>query len=111
MKTAIAAGIALSAIALSGCSTTATVAPASVSTSVSSVVTIGYDTLCKGSASSPSLLASIQLLPLNAQRQADIASLQTICNNGSPTNAITVTIDGLSVYAMLQRDFPQLGLK
>jgi hypothetical protein len=64
-----------------------------------------------GSSSSPSLLASIELLPLNAQRQADIASLQTICNNGSPTNAITVTIDGLSVYAMLRRDFPQLGLK
>ena len=34
-----------------------------------------------------------------------------MCTNGSPTNAITATIDGLDVYSLLKRDFPSLGLK
>ena len=115
MKLALLAALGCSVLALAGCSTTATVSTpvttATVSTSVSSVVTLGYNALCVGSAATPSILATIQLLPLNAQRQADIASLQTICNNGSPTNPITATIDGLDVYSLLKRDFPSLGLK
>ncbi len=117
MKFSLIAVLGLGALALSGCATTATVSTpsttttASVSTSVSSVVTIGYDELCVGSSSTPSLLATVQLIPLNAQRQADIASLQQMCANGSPTNAITATIDGLDVYSLLKRDFPSLGLK
>ncbi len=117
MKLSILAALGAAALALAGCATTATVSTpgttttASVSTSVSSAVTVGYNALCIGSASNPSILATVQVLPLNAQRQADIASLQTICNNGSPTNAITATIDGLGVYTLLQRDFPSLGLK
>ncbi len=115
MKLALIAALAYGALALAGCSTTATVSTpvttATVSTSVATAVTIGYDALCVGSSTTPSILATIQLLPLNAQRQADIASLQTICNNGSPTNVIAATIDGLDVYSLLKRDFPQLGLR
>lgn len=115
MKLDLIAALGCNVLALAGCSTTATVSTsatsAAVSTSLSSVVTIGYDTLCVGSSATPSLLTAIQLLPLNAQRQTDIASLQTICNNGSPTNDLAATIDGLSVYSMLKRDFPSLGLK
>ncbi len=115
MKLALFAALGCNVLALAGCSTTATVSTpvtsAMVSTSLSSVITIGYDSLCVGNSATPSLLATIQLLPINAQRQADIASLQTICNDGSPNNAITATIDGLNVYSMLKRDFPSLGLK
>ncbi len=115
MKLALLAALGCGVLALAGCSTTATVSTpvttATVSTSVASVVTLGYNALCVGSAATPSILTTIQLLPLNAQRQADIASLQTICNNRSPTNPITATVDGLDVYALLQRDFPSLGLK
>ncbi len=117
MKLSLLSALCAGAFALSGCATTATVSTpsttttASVSTSVSSVVAIGYDELCVGSSSSPSILATAQLVPLNAQRQADIASIQQMCTNGSPTNAITATIDGLDVYSLLKRDFPSLGLK
>lgn len=114
MKFAFIAAIGSGALALAGCSTTATLSTpattATVSTSVATAVTIGYDALCVGSSATPSILSTIQLLPLNAQRQADIASIQTMCNNGSPTNVVTATIDGLGVYALLTRDFPQLGL-
>jgi hypothetical protein len=116
MKSLALAGFA--ALALAGCSTTATVSTgtggtpaASVSAAVSTAVTAGYDELCVSTASNPSLLSLAQTVPLNAQRQADIASLQAMCNAGAPTNAVTVLVDGMSAYALLKRDFPSLGLK
>ena len=92
-------GVAL-ALTLSGCQTTAT-----------SFVASSYSELCVDKPGAPSLLTSAKLAPLNAQRTQDIADLTAMCGNGAPTNAVTATIDGLSVYALLKRDFPQLGLK
>ena len=110
-RLSFAAGGALALLALAGCSTTASVSTPVSSTTISSAVTAGYNELCVGSASSPSLLTVAGTVPLNAQRQADLTTLQQICANGVPTNALTVTVDGISAYAMLQRDFPSLGLK
>jgi hypothetical protein len=115
MRLALLAALGCGALALAGCSSTTTVSTpvstATVSTSIVTAVTIGYHALCVGSSATPSILGTIQLLPLNAQRQADIASFQAICNNGSPTNIVTATIDGLDVYSLLKRDFPQLSLQ
>ncbi len=67
------------ALALAGCSTTATVSTpvttATVSTSVATAFTLATTRVCVGSPTTPSILATIQLLPLNAQRQADVASM------------------------------------
>lgn len=103
----------LAAISLADCSTTTSTSTAAVTaaTTATAVVTASYNELCVGSASSPSLLTVAGTVPLNARRQENLTSLQQICANGVPTNALTVTVDGISAYSMLQHDFPSLGLK
>jgi hypothetical protein len=98
-KTTLAIALVAGTILVAGCAT------------VTSLVTSGYNELCIDKPGAPSLLTSARAVPLNAQRTSDIADLTAICSHGVPTNAVTATADGLTAYALLKRDFPQLGLK
>lgn len=102
MKKVLIAIATCGALALGAC---ASIAPA---------ITSGYNVVCVGTASQPSvqatLAAATALTPPNAAQSALLAELDGDCLRGAPTNILTATIDFVSLYGKVKATFPKAKL-
>ncbi len=94
MKISLFAGLALSAAALAGCTSTGSLTP-----SASSSVTTAFNMIC------PNIQALAPVAAqMNAKAQSAYASASAICAAGVPTNAVVAGLDLVTIMnsAVLQ---------
>jgi len=122
MKTILpAAAAALVCLCLDACSTmdstTSSAASSSVGAEAQTLATNIYTAICVGSGGNPPLTAAVDALTgsgavsLNADQSALYGVIKTDCGYGAPTTAVAVLLWTATLYATIEKQFPQVVIK